>query len=189
MPDKRREDEQLPPIPDGGLAQSMPDWLRRPPAWRTLHDTEIEQPKPATTGELPEADTSVIDPRTFLTDDDLPAWLRRFGALSRPVSSKAEAREDDDAVASNDEPDGERAVAPVATVPGPVASSRFVPRSPVVTQTDRREASRRPTTSAAPSRTTRASGYRAAWWQGPQLAILLAVALLVALVIIAILVT
>jgi hypothetical protein len=49
--------ESLPPLPDGGLAQSMPGWLRDAPA---------VPPDPH-------------DPATFLTVDDLPAWLRAMG--------------------------------------------------------------------------------------------------------------
>jgi hypothetical protein len=63
-----------PPIPDGGLAGSMPDWLQRPPAWRGMTVREPERP------DLPPPDTSVIDPRTMLSIDDLPAWLQRIAA-------------------------------------------------------------------------------------------------------------
>src|SRR5680860_155139 len=73
--DEQREGE-MPSIPDGGLSGSMPDWLRRPPAWRTLPDREVAQTTPGTVSTLPDADTSDIDPRTFIQDDDLPEWLR-----------------------------------------------------------------------------------------------------------------
>lgn len=92
MPDKPRDDQlerEIPPIPDGGLATSMPDWLRRPPAWRTLPEREVLPPENAAPTNLPEADTSMIDPREFIHDDDLPAWLRslrRPDPIAEPVS-------------------------------------------------------------------------------------------------------
>lgn len=182
MPDKRREDEQLPPIPDGGLAESMPDWLRRPPAWRTLQDSEVMQPEPARAGKLPDADSSVIDPRTLLTDDDLPEWLRGFGWSARSTMTlehDARSGRSSERGAGGEQ---ETATAPVASIPGPVVPSRFVPRSPVVTrrETDKPAPPRAASQLAQP---TRAPVHRAAWWQGPQLAILLGVALLAALIV------
>ena len=68
--------ESLPPLPDGGLAGAMPDWLR-----------------PTVTGAAPGADAASpsagappnpYDPATFLTAEDLPAWLRALGA--KPAS-------------------------------------------------------------------------------------------------------
>lgn len=58
------------PIPDGGLGKAMPEWLRRPPAWRNL------EPKAPPRRPLPPPDTSVIDPATLISVDDLPAWLQ-----------------------------------------------------------------------------------------------------------------
>ena len=180
MPDKRRDEEQLPPIPDGGLSESMPEWLRRPPAWRTLQDREVVQPDPVRTGDLPERDTSVIDPRTFLTDADLPEWIHALD--QRPNSSDAAA------VEAQSEIQDEDIAAPAATIAGPVAASRFVPRSPIViptTPADRTSSvSREAPRVQPPPAAKRAPAYRAAWWQGPQLVILLGVALLVALLII-----
>lgn len=57
-------------IPDGGLGEAMPEWLRRPPAWRQL------EPKAPPPKSLPPPDTSVIDPATLVSVDDLPAWLQ-----------------------------------------------------------------------------------------------------------------
>ena len=66
----------LPPLPDGGLRASMPTWLRETsglsiaetiPAARVV--AEAATPDPVPLG--PRA-----DPRTFLTDDDFPQWLR-----------------------------------------------------------------------------------------------------------------
>lgn len=85
MPDEPRDNQhvrQMPPIPDGGLATSMPDWLRRPPAWRTSPDRESGPSAMANIPTLPDTDTSVIDPREFIHDDDLPRWLQ---SLRRPA--------------------------------------------------------------------------------------------------------
>ncbi|HEV2127036.1 MAG TPA: hypothetical protein VGR22_00275 [Thermomicrobiales bacterium] len=181
MPDKRRDEEQLPPIPDGGLAESMPEWLRRPPAWRTLRDEEVVQAEPPETDEIPEADDSPIDPRTFLTDDDLPDWLRRLGSVSSPQpESGADERV---AVAADERTEPE----PSAAVSRPVASAHFVPRSPAVTHAEGDRKSLSPP-ARAPSMRRQTVIHRAAWWQGPQLEILLAVALLMALIVIVILV-
>ncbi len=56
-------------IPDGGLADAMPDWVRATPGWKQPADR-------ATSMLLPPPDTSPIDPRTMLAADDLPVWLR-----------------------------------------------------------------------------------------------------------------
>lgn len=67
--------DEMRPLPDGGLQSTMPEWLRRPPAWRDL-------PRAETAGEVatvPEPDTSVIDPRTLVDVADLPPWLQGIG--------------------------------------------------------------------------------------------------------------
>jgi hypothetical protein len=84
------------PIPDGGLQQSMPEWLRRPPAWRNLpkkeapagQDTESPSSSESTNvaaaaaaaaaapPPLPDPDTSEIDPRSLVDVADLPLWLQ-----------------------------------------------------------------------------------------------------------------
>jgi len=69
-------EEEMRPLPDGGLSSAMPDWLRRPPAWRDLPRNDT----PAAEKSLPEPDTSVIDPRELITVDDLPQWLRDIAA-------------------------------------------------------------------------------------------------------------
>ncbi|HWK79245.1 MAG TPA: hypothetical protein VNP95_00690 [Thermomicrobiales bacterium] len=102
-----------PVIPDGGLADAMPDWLRRPPAWRGMPVPEpspAPAPEPAGANdpvaeatpdemqvagadgatrmpkELPPPDTSPIDPSTLIDLGDLPEWLVGLGKrdLSRP---------------------------------------------------------------------------------------------------------
>lgn len=65
-----RDDPFGRPMPDGGLAEAMPDWLRRPPAWR---ETSARHAK-----EAPTPDTSPIDPRTLIDVEDLPVWLQRI---------------------------------------------------------------------------------------------------------------
>ena len=66
-------DDDLRPIPDGGLSASMPAWLRESPAW-AAHESPARV--------LPAPDTSVIDPRTMVRDEDLPDWLREISARS-----------------------------------------------------------------------------------------------------------
>jgi hypothetical protein len=69
----------LPPLPDGGLHASMPSWLREPPAPIIAEapslapvDHEVAAEQVAELAPLgPHA-----DPRTFLSDDDFPQWLR-----------------------------------------------------------------------------------------------------------------
>ncbi|MCO5219411.1 MAG: hypothetical protein M9934_01895 [Thermomicrobiales bacterium] len=67
--------EPMRPIPDGGLKDAMPTWLKRPPAWRSLPtvDERIERT-------LPEPDTSVIDPTSLVDVSDLPQWLQTIAA-------------------------------------------------------------------------------------------------------------
>ena len=127
----RDDQSHLPPIPDGGLAESMPDWLRRPPAWRTLPEREVAIPEPEAAAELPAPDASVIDPRTFLSDDDLPAWLRALGpgrrAGSAAGTAEASPPSESRAHTAVADPRGRDAAADTVRLPGP---ARFVPTSP-----------------------------------------------------------
>ena len=70
----------LPPLPDGGLAASMPPWLREPP----LAVTAAPLPPVVATESHVERETAPLgpqaDPRTFLSDDDFPRWLRELAA-------------------------------------------------------------------------------------------------------------
>lgn len=68
-------------IPDGGLGEAMPDWLRRPPAWR---DLEPNAPKRR---RVPPPDTSVIDPATLIAVEDLPAWLQTLARADVPSAA------------------------------------------------------------------------------------------------------
>lgn len=79
-----------PPIPDGGLSASMPEWLQRPPAWRGMTVREPER------RELPPPDMSVIDPRTMLQIDDLPEWLQRIAARATGGEPEEGAQTDPD---------------------------------------------------------------------------------------------
>src|SRR5918994_1760203 len=80
-----RDDPFGRPMPDGGLAETMPDWLRRPPVWR---ETVARRAKPR-----PPADTSPIDPRTLTDVGDLPLWLQRIA--QRPAERAAQKVKDD----------------------------------------------------------------------------------------------
>jgi hypothetical protein len=80
----------LPPLPDGGLRASMPSWLREPPT-PTVESAPVAPLSPAVAPEQV-ADRAPLgpraDPRTFLSDDDFPQWLRdlavrREGAARR----------------------------------------------------------------------------------------------------------
>jgi hypothetical protein len=72
----------LPPLPDGGLRASMPSWLREPPA-PTVESVPVTPLSPDVAPEHV-ADLAPLgpraDPRTFLSDDDFPQWLRDLAA-------------------------------------------------------------------------------------------------------------
>jgi hypothetical protein len=71
------EPPPLPPLPDGGLRASMPAWLREPPpAASTPPPHQAATHSPETEPPL----GSHADPRTFLSDDDFPQWLRDLAA-------------------------------------------------------------------------------------------------------------
>jgi hypothetical protein len=83
----------LPPLPDGGLRASMPTWLRDPPAAAPVPATPPGNAPPilasTTTTTNATATASSLgpraDPRTFLTDDDFPPWLRDLAARRAEV--------------------------------------------------------------------------------------------------------
>jgi hypothetical protein len=68
----------LPPLPDGGLRASMPSWLREPPT-PTIESAPVA-PRSPDVAPQDAADLTPLgpraDPRTFLSDDDFPQWLR-----------------------------------------------------------------------------------------------------------------
>lgn len=70
-----QQPEELRPIPDGGLKDTMPGWLKRPPAWRNMPSAEQRHERT-----LPEPDTSEIDPKTLVDVNDLPQWLQTIAA-------------------------------------------------------------------------------------------------------------
>lgn len=109
-------DEEMRPIPDGGLSGAMPDWLRRPPAWRDLPRKD----EPAAGMALPEPDTSVIDPRELVTVDDLPQWLRDIAARE-PGTAPTTAPDRPDAPTS-----GTVASAMPDTAPEPTSEPRTI---------------------------------------------------------------
>ncbi|MDQ3695705.1 MAG: hypothetical protein M3464_19120 [Chloroflexota bacterium] len=63
-----QENASLPPIPDGGLARAMPEWLRE-------GDPGLVAAPP----------TSPTDPMGFITEDDLPPWLRHLTPEGAPA--------------------------------------------------------------------------------------------------------
>lgn len=82
----------LPPLPDGGLASAMPSWLREPPAaparWPDGPAAPAVIPPSASTPQLAPLGPRA-DPRTFLTDDDFPVWLRELAARQPAVPNPA----------------------------------------------------------------------------------------------------
>lgn len=70
-----QQPEEMRPIPDGGLKDAMPSWLKRPPAWRSMPTAEQRHER-----RLPEPDTSEIDPKTLIDVSDLPQWLQAIAA-------------------------------------------------------------------------------------------------------------
>jgi hypothetical protein len=70
---ERAADDDLRPIPDGGLASTLPDWLKEKPAWAQRSEA----------GNIPPPDTSPIDPRTLVHDEDFPEWLRAIAQRGR----------------------------------------------------------------------------------------------------------
>jgi hypothetical protein len=85
----------LPPLPDGGLHASMPSWLREPPAPIIAGAPSLAPADPDDAAEQVEDLVSLgsrADPRTFLSDDDFPQWLRDLAvrqewAAHRPAES------------------------------------------------------------------------------------------------------
>jgi hypothetical protein len=179
----RDDQSNLPPIPDGGLADTMPDWLRRPPAWRALPDREIALPEPEGTGDLPEPDESVIDPRELLNDDDLPGWLRTLGR-ARPATPPV-AGEPVEVAPGGIQPVA-GAEASESGQPAPATSSRFVPAAPPVSAAARPAPAVPPSGGTLPAApVTPTAQVRA--WQGGWVVALLAALLVVAIAVIIVL--
>ncbi len=76
----------LPPLPDGGLATAMPAWLRAP-LLTTLGAPETFQ---ASVGKEPaDTNTTPSERPSWISQDDLPAWVRSLAepALAGPRSA------------------------------------------------------------------------------------------------------
>jgi hypothetical protein len=184
----REDQSNLPPIPDGGLAETMPDWLRRPPAWRTLPDREVAVPEPEETAGLPEPDESVIDPRDFLSDDDLPRWLRNLG---RGRASRLPVADGPDAVSADSVEAVPEPKLPSASDRPPVEGgtstpSRFVPAAPPAAPAT--AAPRSVARETAPQSPSLPEPAPAPAWQGAWVVAVLAALLAVAIAIIVVLV-
>lgn len=80
----------LPPLPDGGLADAMPEWLRQ------------ETPLAAQASPSPSVRSSPPDFSTILSEDDLPEWLKRVAARESGHQSLAPVAERSDMI--SDEP-------------------------------------------------------------------------------------
>jgi hypothetical protein len=74
-----RRPSPLPPIPTGDLPSTMPDWLKRP-----IQPVAADQSNESLL-------TDPTDTRGFITEDDLPAWIREIAAAD--TNRKAVASE------------------------------------------------------------------------------------------------
>ncbi len=128
------EVDAMRPIPDGGLQQSMPEWLRRPPAWRNLPRREepasgdlppeaLAKPEKS----LPEPDTSEIDPRSLVDVSDLPQWLQDLAARERPAPAEAVPVITERAVPDQEDIE----MTDRETTPAPESTERSVPFEPL----------------------------------------------------------
>ncbi len=105
----------LPPLPDGGLAEAMPEWLRAAP----------ESPAPPTMEASPnhglatsEVDGDLRDPTTYLSPDDLPAWIHQLVARERATPEPTPIDQPLVAAAPSVDPGGtEAATAPFSRHP------------------------------------------------------------------------
>lgn len=121
MSDKQQP-EELRPIPDGGLKDTMPGWLKRPPAWRNMPSAEQRHERT-----LPEPDTSEIDPKELVDVGDLPKWLQSIaerGDVPAPEPDQAvgHALQQIQAVSVHSRDDLSEAIEPVADDEAPEAA-------------------------------------------------------------------
>jgi len=110
----------LPPLPDGGLRASMPSWLQEPPV-------PIGTPLPPVAPAVEQAaDLAPLgpraDPRTFLSDDDFPPWLRNLALRREGV-----ARHSIPDTAPGPESDPERAAALAEPALSAIVDAPLVP--------------------------------------------------------------
>jgi hypothetical protein len=82
----------LPPLPDGGLRASMPSWLREAPT--PIESAPVAPLIPDVASEQV-ADLAPLapraDPRTFLSDDDFPQWLRDLAVRREETAHRSGA--------------------------------------------------------------------------------------------------
>lgn len=79
----------LPPVPDGGLNETMPTWLRTgPDPLRTIGQTISDEPV-ARKRDQPEK----INPSQLISEDDLPEWIRQLVATEAAEKATADARQ------------------------------------------------------------------------------------------------
>jgi len=82
---KPEADRPLPPLPDGGLAATMPAWLRAP---LPSPGADATDPGPATNGAPATSPTlrpatpppATVDARGFISENDLPSWIKQLVA-------------------------------------------------------------------------------------------------------------
>ena len=198
-PAAQDDDPEMRPLPDGGLGENMPDWLRRPPAWRVLPATQMPsfEPDPATTTpprELPPEDTSVIEPTSLIEFDDLPRWLRELG--TQRLTHEDEVTETVDVSVTDAE--GEESPVPVApdsaarAAPAPSSAVDAAPQGdalptseePLPAPEPAPEPSHAETSTPAGSKPMPAAPAREIqFWQRGEVVLLLVAALLVAVVV------
>jgi hypothetical protein len=89
--DAAAEPPPLPPLPDGGLRASMPSWLLEPPI-SGVESVPVAPLDPDVAVEHT-ADLSPLgphaDPRTFLSDDDFPQWLRDLAVRRQEMARRS----------------------------------------------------------------------------------------------------
>ncbi len=82
----------LPPLPDGGLADAMPEWLRP------------GTPLAAQASPPPSVSSSPADFSTILSEDDLPEWLKRVAARDSGLQSLTPIDERPDTISAEAQP-------------------------------------------------------------------------------------
>ncbi len=115
----------LPPLPDGGLRASMPSWLREPPVPILTDAPPLAAVDPVVAAEQV-ADLAPLgpraDPRTFLSDDDFPQWLRDLAVRREGVTHRSPPDS-----APGPESVTEREAAPAEPAPAAAVDAPLVP--------------------------------------------------------------
>lgn len=82
IPTEAADAPPLQPIPDGGLAATMPDWLRETPT----------APAPPPVEPIPSPPVAAAPrPATLIAESDLPQWMRTLAAHRATESASAPA--------------------------------------------------------------------------------------------------